>query len=84
MNDSEIYILGGMGIVDGDYSCLGDVIKFDTASQTADKLVGNFAGLTQFQAAGNNSACIGDNTIVALAENDMEGEDKVTMIIEFT
>ena len=84
LNDSEIYMLGGMGIVDGDYSCLGDVIKLDTASLTVDRLVGNFAGLCQFQVAGNNSACIGDKTIVALAENDMEGEDKVTMIIEFT
>ena len=70
ISENEICIMGGMGIVDQDFSCLGDVMVFDVQTRQATKAVGNFAGLTQFIASGNN-AYTTDSSVVALVENDM-------------
>lgn len=71
ISENEICIMGGMGLVDGDFSCLGDVQVFDIQSRQAMKAVGNFAGLTQFIAMGNNATTMADNSIVALVSSEV-------------
>ena len=70
MNESEICLMGGMGEVDDDFSCLGDVYAYSTTTNSFTQLVKNFHGLTQFQAEGNNAAFIADNMVVALGQNN--------------
>ena len=68
ININEICIMGGVG-EDGP---LGDVILFDTNTETIKTVVGNFAGLLSFSAngRGQNCAMFTENVVVALVENE--------------
>ena len=48
LNSEQIVVMGGIGIVDDETSCLGDVVIFDAGSGRAERVVPNFGGILQF------------------------------------
>ena len=62
--------MGGLANLDDIVGCLGDVVLFNTVSESFEKRVQNFAGLTQFQTTGNKCGLSEENTVIALAENN--------------
>ena len=70
INDTQVAIMGGMGVFDDDICCLGDAYIFETQSEEIMQKVLNVPGLFQFQAQGNKAARFAEDTMVALVENE--------------
>ena len=70
INTNEIAIMGGMGLVDDEMSCLGDVHILNTQTGQFEQRIQNFNGLLQFQCTGNKAICVDDETVLALVESD--------------
>ena len=83
LNQQEIVVMGGLANLDDVISCLGDVVLFNTVSESFEKRVQNFAGLTQFQTTGNKCALFEEDTVVCLAENNYEEEDEKSFVVEY-
>ena len=83
LNSQEIVVLGGLANLDDIVGCLGDVVLFNTVSESFDKRVQNFAGLTQFQTTGNKCGLYEEDTIIALAENNYLEEEEKAFVVEY-
>ena len=69
LNENEIVVLGGTGIVDDDVSDLGDAILLDVSTPEApnvQKVVPNYAGLLQFACENNTCGLVVKDTVIAL------------------
>ena len=83
INSREIAIMGGIGVVDDEDSCLGDCYVFNTETGMVDQKIQNFPGLLQFQSQGNKAQKIDEDVVVALVQKDFDGEDTRTTVIEW-
>ena len=80
LNSDEIVVMGGNSFVDDEYTSLGDVMLFNTQSETFERKVQNFPGLLQFHSPGNKCAQFEADTVVALVEDE---EQTKTMVVEY-
>ena len=81
LNGSEILVMGGLSLSDGETNLLGDAIIFDSSSDYCTLALRNFAGLLQFDTSGNQAAQIGPESVVAWVRNE---DQTKKMIVEFT